>query len=214
MRIPIAKEGYIFIVPLGLLSVFFWAVSWPVFAAVGTLSFLFVLYFFRDPERNVPAGENLIVSPADGKITEITTEKDPFQEQTCTRVTIFLSVFNVHVNRAPIGGTIEKTRYNPGKFLAAFNPKASLDNEQNLLLFRQGETAILVKQIAGLIARRIVCWAKVNDDYSLGQRFGLIRFGSRVDILVPEDTRLAVKRGDHVKGASSIIGYLPKAPRS
>lgn len=211
MRIPIAKEGYIFIVPLGVLSLVCWLVSWEVAALIFTLLFVFVVSFFRDPKRSVPEGENLIVSPADGKITEIVTEKDPLMGKTFTRITIFLSIFNVHVNRAPISGKIEQKRYSPGKFLAAFNPKASQDNEQNILLFRNGSTDILVKQIAGLIARRIVCWANTGDNYSLGQRFGLIRFGSRVDIFVPEDTQLAVRRGDRVKGALSIIGYLPKA---
>ena len=172
------------------------------------LGFLFVTCFFRDPERHIPNEPNVIVSPADGKITEIITEKEPINGELCKRVTIFLSVFNVHVNRVPIAGTIDEIRYNPGKFLAAFNPKASMDNEQNIILINNGKTHVFVKQIAGLIARRIVCWPKKGDYYESGQRYGLIRFGSRVDILLPETTKLSVTCGDRVSGGKSIIGYL------
>ena len=172
------------------------------------LGFLFVTCFFRDPERHIPNEPNVIVSPADGKITEIITEKEPINGELCKRVTIFLSVFNVHVNRVPIAGTIEEIRYNPGKFLAAFNPKASMDNEQNIILINNGKTHVFVKQIAGLIARRIVCWPKKGDYYESGQRYGLIRFGSRVDILLPETAKLSVACGDRVSGGKSIIGYL------
>jgi len=209
MRIPIAKQGYPFILPLGILTLALalFGLVW-VTAVVGLL-FLFVVYFFRDPEREIPDDPKVVVSPADGKVVEITTEKDPFMGKTFTRISIFLNVFNVHVNRVPVGGVIADTRYNPGKFMNAFNDKASLDNEQNILLIRDGETEVLVKQIAGLIARRIVCWAKPGDIYQPGQRFGLIRFGSRVDIFLPQDTTLKVARGDKVAGGSSIIGYLP-----
>lgn len=210
MRIPVAKEGFVFILPLGLLSILLWLGSLTLPASVAAVLLMFMLYFFRDPERGIPTGEDIIVSPADGKIMEITTDKDQFLTKTYTRITIFLSVFNVHINRAPIGGKVKKQRYDPGKMLAAFNPKASKENEQNTLLFSNDKGSILVKQITGLIARRIVCWANVGDDYLLGQRFGLIRFGSRVDIFVPNGTRLKVKPGDHVKGALSIIGYLPE----
>ena len=208
MRIPIAKDGYIFIIPLLVVTVltyllsFYWAT---VFVGLG---FLFITWFFRDPERSIPDEPNVVVSPADGKVTEIVTEKEPINGETCKRVTIFLSVFNVHVNRVPIGGTIEDIRYNPGKFLAAFNPKASMDNEQNIILINNGKTNVLVKQIAGLIARRIVCWPNKGDQYQPGQRYGLIRFGSRVDILLPENIKLSVVCGDIVSGGQSIIGYL------
>ncbi len=209
MRIPIVKDGYRFIVPLGLLTIALWAVALPLAAVVCGLLFLFVTYFFRDPEREIPSDPNVIVSPADGKVVAIVQEKDPFMGKTFTRISIFLSVFNVHVNRMPLAGRIEKKRYNHGKFLAAFNHKASLDNEQSILLIKSANTEVVVKQIAGLIARRIVCWAKEGDRYELGQRYGLIRFGSRVDIFVPEGSRLTVKIGDHVQGGSSRIGYLP-----
>lgn len=209
MRIPIVKDGYQFIVPLGLLTIALWAVALSLAAVVCGFLFLFVTYFFRDPEREIPSDPNVIVSPADGKVVAIVQEKDPFMGKTFTRISIFLSVFNVHVNRIPLAGRIEKKRYNHGKFLAAFNHKASMDNEQSVLLIKSANAEIVVKQIAGLIARRIVCWAKEGDHYELGRRYGLIRFGSRVDILVPEGSRLTVKIGDRVQGGSSRIGYLP-----
>ena len=208
MKIPLAKDGFIFILPLLIITVLMFLISFYWATAIFGLGFLFVTWFFRDPERRIPNEPNVIVSPADGKITEIVTENEPINGKLCKRVTIFLSVFNVHVNRVPIEGTIEDIRYNPGKFLAAFNPKASMDNEQNLILINNGRTHILVKQIAGLIARRIVCWPKKGDHYESGQRYGLIRFGSRVDILLPENTKLSITCGDKVSGGKSIIGYL------
>ena len=208
MRIPIAKEGYIFIFPLLMIAILTYFLSLYWIMGFFGLGFLFVTWFFRDPERPIPDEPNVVVSPADGKVTEIVTEKEPINGETCKRVTIFLSVFNVHVNRVPIGGTIEDIRYNPGKFLAAFNPKASMDNEQNIILINNGKTNVLVKQIAGLIARRIVCWPNKGDQYQPGQRYGLIRFGSRVDILLPENIKLSVVCGDIVSGGQSIIGYL------
>ena len=208
MKIPIAKEGFVFVVPLLVITVLMFLISFYWTTAIFGLGFLFVTWFFRDPERRIPNEPNVIVSPADGKITEIVTENEPINGKLCKRVTIFLSVFNVHVNRVPIEGTIEDIRYNPGKFLAAFNPKASMDNEQNLILINNGRTHIFVKQIAGLIARRIVCWPKKGDHYESGQRYGLIRFGSRVDILLPENTKLSITCGDKVSGGKSIIGYL------
>ena len=208
MRIPLAKEGFVFIIPLLVVAILMFLLSFYWAAVFLGLGFLFVTWFFRDPERHIPNEPNIIVSPADGKITEIITEKEPINGELCKRVTIFLSVFNVHVNRVPIAGTIEEIRYNPGKFLAAFNPKASMDNEQNIILINNGKTHVFVKQIAGLIARRIVCWPKKGDYYELGQRYGLIRFGSRVDILLPETAKLSVACGDRVSGGKSIIGYL------
>ena len=208
MRIPIAKDGYIFIIPLLVVTVLTYLLSFYWATVFVGLVFLFITWFFRDPERPIPDEPNVVVSPADGKVTEIVTEKEPINGETCKRVTIFLSVFNVHVNRVPIGGTIEDIRYNPGKFLAAFNPKASMDNEQNIILISNGKTNVLVKQIAGLIARRIVCWPNKGDQYQPGQRYGLIRFGSRVDILLPENIKLSVVCGDIVSGGQSIIGYL------
>ena len=209
MRSPIAKEGFIFVIPLAFLAAAFYSFSYYWVAGLFEGFFLFCAWFFRDPERNIPQEPNLIVSPADGKVVEIIKESDSLlPNENYTRVSVFLNVFNVHVNRVPIAGKIEAVRYNKGKFLNAANHKASLDNEQNAILLDNGSTKVLVKQIAGLIARRIVCWAKEGDDYQLGQRFGLIRFGSRTDIFVPEGTTIKVKEGDIVSGGSSIIGYL------
>jgi phosphatidylserine decarboxylase len=209
MRIPIAKEGYMFILPLAILTGGSWALSW--FWATGLFGglFLFVTWFFRDPERIIPDDPNAIVSPGDGRIVEIVEERDPLlDKEGYTRISVFLNVFNVHVNRVPIAGKIQAYRYNKGKFLNAASHKASLDNEQSAILLNNGHVTILVKQIAGLIARRIVCWAKEGDEYERGQRYGLIRFGSRMDVFVPEGTDIKVSIGDIVNGGSSIIGYF------
>lgn len=208
MRIPIAKEGFMFIIPAGLLTGLFWFLSLPWIASVFGILLLFVTYFFRDPEREIPSDANVVVSPADGKVVEIVTEKDPILGQSFKRISIFLSVFNVHIQRMPIRGKIEKVKYNQGKFLAAFNHKASLDNEQNTILISSGKTHVLVKQIAGLIARRLVCWVQSGDELERGQRFGLIRFGSRVDLFLPENSRISVSIGDRVEGGSSVMGFL------
>ena len=208
MRIPIAKDGYMFILPLAVLTGIFWALSWLWVTGLFAGLFLFVTWFFRDPERSIPEDPNAIVSAGDGRVVEIIQEKDPLLDGVYTRVSVFLNVFNVHVNRVPIAGKIQATRYNPGKFLNAASHKASLDNEQSAILLNNGHVTILVKQIAGLIARRIVCWAEEGDEYQRGQRFGLIRFGSRVDIFLPEGTDIKVEIGDIVSGGSSIIGYL------
>ena len=209
MRIPIAKEGYIFIIPLVVLTWGFFALSW--YWATGFFGglLLFVTWFFRDPERVIPDEPNAVVSPGDGRIVEIVPEQDPLLEKEgYTRISVFLNVFNVHVNRVPIAGKIQAYRYNKGKFLNAASHKASLDNEQSAILLNNGHVTILVKQIAGLIARRIVCWAKEGDEFQRGQRYGLIRFGSRMDVFVPEGTEIKVAVGDIVNGGSSIIGYL------
>jgi len=209
MRSPIAKEGFIFIIPLAFLAAVFYSLGYIWLAGLFEGLFIFCVWFFRDPERTIPVEPKIIVSPADGKVVEIVKESDKLlPNDNYIRISIFLNVFNVHVNRIPIAGKVEATRYNKGKFLNAANHKASLDNEQTAILLNNGTTQILVKQIAGLIARRIVCYANKGDEYNIGDRFGLIRFGSRTDIFVPEGTEIKVKEGDKVSGASSIIGYL------
>jgi phosphatidylserine decarboxylase len=208
MRIPIASDGYRFIIPLVILTVALALSSLLWLAGVSGLLLLFVLNFFRDPERAIPNEERVIVSPGDGKVVEIVEEKDALLDEPYRRISIFLNVFNVHVQRAPVAGRIEQIKYNKGKFLNATSHKASLDNEQNAMIIHTGKEKVLVKQIAGLIARRIVCWAKEGDNYSLGQRYGLIRFGSRVDLFLPLNAEIKVSLGDHVSGGSSIIGYL------
>jgi phosphatidylserine decarboxylase len=208
MRIPIASDGYRFIIPLVIITVALALSPLIWLAGASGLLLLFVLNFFRDPERVIPNDERVVVSPGDGKVVEIVEEKDALLDEPYRRISIFLNVFNVHVQRTPVAGRIERIQYNKGKFLNAASHKASLDNEQNAMIIDNGKEKVLVKQIAGLIARRIVCWAKEGDNYNLGQRFGLIRFGSRVDLFLPLNAEIKVSLGDHVSGGSSIIGYL------
>ena len=217
MRFPIAKESFPFLLPPLLLAIalllfpqtrfglWFWICAVLAFCVAG---------FFRDPEREIPQGENLIICPADGKIIKIEETRYPaLGDDTYLQVSIFMSVFNVHINRAPMAGTVEQVMYNPGKFLAAFEDKASLLNEQNSVILTSTANSktvkILVKQIAGLIARRIVCYAKPGMAYERGQRFGLIRFGSRVDLILPKDVTLHIKLHEVVRGGTTIIGTLP-----
>jgi phosphatidylserine decarboxylase len=208
-RIPVAQEGWSFIFPLALVTVLLFAVGWKGVGFASLLLTLFVLFFFRDPERSVPEVRNAVVSPADGKVIVIKDAFEPdYLKQDVKQISIFLSVFNVHVNRVPYSGKVETVKYNPGRFHVASVEKASLDNEQTAMVIVNGKDKILVKQIAGLIARRIVCYAKQGDTLELGERYGLIRFGSRVDIFLPKDAELKVKMGDRLKGAQDIIGVL------
>jgi phosphatidylserine decarboxylase len=207
--IPVASEGWPFIIPLAVITGLLFAFGWKNTAYVSLVLSLFVLFFFRDPERTIPEGKGVVVSPADGKVIVIKDVFEPtYLKQDVKQISIFLSVFNVHVNRSPISGTVEEVKYNPGKFLAAWDDKASLDNEQTAMVINSGSQKVLVKQIAGLIARRIVCYAKPGDAIKTGERYGLIRFGSRVDIFLPKDTDIKVKLGDRVTGARDVIAVL------
>jgi phosphatidylserine decarboxylase len=207
--IPVAAEGWPFIIPLAVVTALLFALGWRPATLVSLVLTLFVLFFFRDPDRAVPEGKGRVVSPADGKVIVIKDIYEPeYLRQEVKQISIFLSVFNVHVNRAPIGGTIEVVKYNPGKFHVASVDKASLDNEQTAMVIASGKDKILVKQIAGLIARRIVCYARPGDTIKTGERYGLIRFGSRVDIFLPKTAEITVKLGDRIKGARDVIGVL------
>lgn len=207
--IPVAAEGWPFIIPLAIITALLFVFGWKNVGIVSLVLTLFVLFFFRDPDRTVAEGKGVVVSPADGKVIVIKDVYEPtYLKQDVKQVSIFLSVFNVHVNRSPVEGTVEVVKYNPGKFHVASVDKASLDNEQTAMVITNGNKKVLVKQIAGLIARRIICYAKPGDAIQKGERYGLIRFGSRVDIFLPKDTELAVKLGDRVKGARDIIGVL------
>ncbi|HAS54818.1 MAG: phosphatidylserine decarboxylase [Nitrospirae bacterium GWC2_57_13] len=207
--IPVASEGWIFILPLVIVTVLFFILGWRYPGYTVLALTIFVLFFFRDPERVVPQGNNLVVSPADGRVVVVKDIFEPtYLKQDVKQISIFLSVFNVHVNRAPIGGKVDTVKYNPGKFHVASVDKASLDNEQTAMVITQGGRKVLVKQIAGLIARRIICYAKPGDSLAQGERYGLIRFGSRVDIFLPKDAEIKVKVGDRVKGARDVIGVL------
>ena len=186
-------------------------------AFVVWLVFIEVCYFFRDPERKISQTPNVIVSPADGKIIAIKSMKeDIFLKQECIRISIFMNIFSVHINRVPISGIIEYYHYNPGKFISAFKEKASLDNEQVLIGIRgeiEGkEFKVLAKLIAGLIARRIVLWRQKGDLVIKGERMSLIKFGSRVDLYLPSEVVLKIKKGDWVTAGETIIGLIKENP--
>jgi len=204
VRLPIAREAWPFLLPLLGLTVIGLATI-PVLGVTFLLLAAFVGYFFRDPERSIPTQSGLLLSPADGKIVDIRPIPPGEALPAGTLISIFLSVFDVHVNRAPIAGTVADMRYQAGKFLPAFKPAASAQNEQNIVTFRAGELCVVVKQIAGILARRIVCRAKVGDHLRAGERFGLIRFGSRVDVLLPADFVVHIQVGQRVRGGESVI---------
>ena len=201
------KEGYKFAVaPLGL-GVLALVLRWN--WAGGILVFLaaFILYFFRDPERIVPADPAVVVSPADGRVMEIVDQA--MGSRPGRRVSIFLAIWDVHVNRAPLAGRIRKLDYRPGRFLAAMRSRASAENEQNVIHLSTERGEIVLKQIAGWIARRVLCWKAEGDTVALGERVGMIRFGSRVDIWLPLEAEIVVAPGQHVAGGSSILARWP-----
>ncbi|MBA4397010.1 MAG: phosphatidylserine decarboxylase family protein [Syntrophus sp. (in: bacteria)] len=206
----IAREGYIFIVVSGLFTLvaFAFALLWAALPLL--LITLFIVWFFRNPERRAPAGENLVISPADGKVIKIEDVRDhEMMEGLYKKVSVFMNVFSVHVNRVPYAGRIETIRYYEGKFISANLDKASSDNERNGLVIRLKDgRAIGMIQIAGLVARRIVCWVNEGMMVEKGERFGLIRFGSRVDVFLPPDTIVLVKLGDKVRAGETPIGGL------
>src|SRR5437899_4396214 len=197
------KEGYSFGVPLLLLGGVSFLMHW--YVATAALVFLaaFVFSFFRDPERVIPAEPGAVVSPADGRVLVVTNEEN--EGRPGKRVSIFLAIWNVHVNRAPADGTITKMDYRPGKFLAAMRERASFENEQNVFTLSTDAGEMVFKQIAGLIARRVVSWKRQGDRVLRGERIGLVRFGSRVDVWLPKDAEILVKLGQNVKGGSSVL---------
>jgi len=201
------KDAYRFLLPMLVLAALSFYCGWMVAGVLLLLVTAFVAYFFRNPDRAIPPGEHRIVSPADGKVVCVTSVPNEAEEMPGgQRISIFLSIFDVHVTRAPIRGTLERFEYKRGKFKVAYDEEASRVNEQNILTIRGRETRIVVKQIAGLIARRVVCWKRPGDPMERGELFGLIRFGSRVDVLLPRDIKILVKVGDRVRGGSSVIG--------
>lgn len=212
-----AKEGVLFIAVAALVAAGAYAValnrrSWPfwLLAFALTLIALWVAYFFRDPERTGDRGERLVVAPADGKIVMIADVDEPtFLKGRATRVSIFMNVFNVHVNRYPVSGTVRYVSHAVGKFLNAAVEQASLENEQASVGLETGSHRILVRQIAGLIARRIVTYSRVGEHVEQGARFGLIRFGSRVDVFVPTDAALRVKVGETTTAGTTVLAELP-----
>ena len=201
------KEGYYFGLPPLILGVLAFLLHWTVAAILLICLAAFVFYFFRDPERVIPSDPDAIVSPADGRVVVVTDEENAGRPG--KRVSIFLAIWNVHVNRSPQSGTITKMDYRPGKFLAAMRARASVENEQNVISLSTACGEMVFKQIAGLIARRVVCWKKAGDFVQRGERIGLVRFGSRVDLWVPRDAAVLTAVGDNVKGGSSILARWP-----
>jgi phosphatidylserine decarboxylase len=206
---PIAREGLPFLIPVVLLTIFLGTMGWEVWMSLGIFFSLFVAYFFRNPRREIPNLQNIILSPADGRIIHVgECEEDRFLKEKALKVSIFMSLFDVHVNRAPISGKVLERDYLPGRFFVASVEKSSLLNEQNaVILETEDRMKILLVQIAGFVARRIVCYAKTGDTLRKGEIFGLIRFGSRVDLYLPPAVKPIIRVGQHVKGGESIIGY-------
>jgi phosphatidylserine decarboxylase len=210
-RWPIAKEALPFLIVAAFLTLIFVLWGSTILTCFGILLTLFIAYFFRNPQRKIPTRPNAILSPADGKIIHVgeAQEKRYLQEK-ALKVSIFMSLFDVHINRSPVSGKVLKRVYNPGEFLVAHAEKSSLVNEQNaIILLTEDRFKVLVVQIAGLVARRIVCYPKVGESLKRGEIFGLIRFGSRVDLYLPLTVNPAVRVGQKVKGGESIIGVLP-----
>ena len=198
----IVRDAYRFLVPLAVLALLSFVFKLTIIGLLMSVLFVFVAFFFRNPQRSIPADPQAIVSPADGKVVRLERVGN------VTRMSIFLSLFDVHVNRSPIAGRIEAIDYRPGKFMVAFNDKASTDNERNIIMVNDGRITIVFTQIAGIVARRIVCWKKAGDVVGKGELVGLIRFGSRVDVLFPAGTEATVSVGDRVKGGSTRIGLI------
>jgi phosphatidylserine decarboxylase len=214
--VSFAREGLIFIgigvllAGSALVAAIMWR-SWPLWllAFVFAVLAVWVAYFFRDPERTGQRGNALVIAPADGRVVMITEVDEPaFLHGKALRISIFMNVFNVHVNRYPVSGTVRFVHYNPGKFLNAVTDKSSLENEQMSVGIESGSVRILVRQIAGLVARRIVTYSREGDQVEQGERMGIIRFGSRVDVFLPTSAKPEVKVGDTTMAGSSVVATL------
>ena len=199
-------DGYFYALPLLAAAALLGWLTRPAWAIAPCLLALFFLWFFRDPERAIPMDADAVVSPGDGKVTDVSIVTVGNEQQ--TRLSIFLSVFDVHVNRSPIAGVIRDVRYQRGQYLNAMNKASAELNEQNVVTLEGDGQTVVFKQIAGLLARRIVFYPKVGDRLERSQRVGLIKFGSRVDVLLDASARVNVKIGDRVKGGSSVLAYL------
>jgi phosphatidylserine decarboxylase len=209
------REGYWFGAPPLILGILLLALTRGWIQGVGValvLSGLFVFSFFRDPNRVIPGEPGLIVAPADGRVVVVKDEANTGRPG--RRISIFLAIWNVHVNRAPAAGKITRLDYQPGKFLAAWDENASFQNEQNIFTQTTEHGEILYKQIAGWVARRVVSWKKTGDEVARGERVGLVRFGSRVDLWLPAEAEIVVKVGQNVKGGSSIVARMPVSRRT
>jgi len=197
------KDAYKFALPPLVLGAACLIPGWRWPAAILIFLGCFVFYFFRDPERTIPSEPGSVVSPADGRVVQIVEE--PLDAVMGRRISIFLSIWDVHVQRAPVAGNIAKVVYQPGRFYAALRSAASVENEQNIIYVQAPAGTLVFKQIAGAIARRVICWKHEGEIVSLGERVGLIRFGSRVDVWLPREAEIQVRRGQKVKGGESIL---------
>ena len=205
----IAREGWPFLaLAVGVSAVVTWIGGW--WSAPFWLVALFVLQFFRDPARPIPTAANLVLAPADGRIVVVGKARDPYLDRDALKISVFMNVFNVHSNRSPVDGEIRNAWYHPGSFLNAALDKASLENERNALhIVTNNGAAITCVQVAGLVARRILCYVKPGDRLARGQRYGFIRFGSRVDLYLPPDARPLAQVGDKVAASASVLAELP-----
>jgi phosphatidylserine decarboxylase len=197
------KEAYKFSVPPLVAGATLFLFGWKWLAGLLIFLGLFVLYFFRDPEREIPSEPGSVVSPADGHVVEIADEDR--EGQPGRRISIFLSIWDVHVQRAPVAGCVAGVEYRPGRFYAALRARASTENEQNVISLSTPMGTLVFKQIAGAIARRVLCWKNVGETVSLGERVGMIRFGSRVDVWLPAAAEIVARRGQAVRGGASIL---------
>jgi len=204
----IAADAFVFLIPLLVITGLLWIMGFMLLGSACLGIAILVGLFFRDPHRKIPGEKDLVLAPADGKVLDLARQADG-----TTRVSIFLSLWDVHINRSPIGGTVREVRYRPGKFRMAFDRRASVENERNVLTVANGSVTVRFSQIAGILARRIVCWKKPGDAVESGERIGLIRFGSRVDVFVPDNVTLELSRGDRVRGGSTVIGRVVRSEK-
>jgi phosphatidylserine decarboxylase len=205
----IAPDGYPFIIVFGLITILVYFFGKPWIAIFPLIITLFMLLFFRDPERKIPEGEGIFVSPADGKVILIKDvfEKDYLKSES-KEISIFMSLLNVHVNRVPCDGRVGFIKHSPGRFMAAYKDAASMENENTIMVINGKGGKIVVRQVAGFLARRIVCRVKVGDELRRGERYGMVKFGSRLDVYLPKDVKIKVKVGDKLKAGESILGQM------
>ncbi len=205
----IAREGWPYLAAIVILALLASHFVGGIIAFLVWLIALFVLQFFRDPAREIPVDEGVVLSPADGRVIKVERSQDPYGERDAILVSVFMNVFNVHSNRSPVDGRIEKIQYFPGKFFNADLDKASLENERNAIVLKTHDNqTVTFVQVAGLIARRILCYVKPGDELRRGQRYGFIRFGSRVDVYLPLDAHVRVSIGDKVAATTTILAVL------
>lgn len=207
----IAKEGWTFILPALLLAAVMAVLGWRAPAVFFVVLALALIFFFRDPARTSPPGDHLVVAPADGKVVKIEEIAPPENGRPpAKRVSIFLALFDVHVTRSPVGGTVQSVDYNPGKFLPAYRDEAALSNESNTIVLKGAAGHFLVRQIVGVAARRIKCFIRTGDTVAKGQRIGLMYFGSRVEVHLPPEAKIVVAEGRRVKAGVSLIAEIPQ----